>query len=85
MVPFWRCKGSYSLYFVMEVKDSRGNLLNDGDSVYVLKDLKVKGMSATLKEGYVIQNIRLTGSPDEVACRIGNRQVVLKTVYLKKV
>ncbi|WP_439879817.1 alkylphosphonate utilization protein [Pontibacter sp. MBLB2868] len=68
----------------MEAKDSNGNLLNDGDSVHVVKDLKVKGMSTTLKRGNVIKNIRLTGNPDEVECRIGKSQVVLKTMYLKK-
>ena len=42
----------------MEVKDSNGNVLNDGDSVHLTKDLKVKGMSKTLKRGNVIKNIR---------------------------
>ncbi|MDX5347140.1 MAG: alkylphosphonate utilization protein [Hymenobacteraceae bacterium] len=68
----------------MEVKDSNGNILSDGDSVHVIKDLKVKGMPTTLKRGNVIKNIRLTNSPDEVECRIGKSQVVLKTMYLKK-
>ncbi|MEL4308437.1 alkylphosphonate utilization protein [Joostella sp. CR20] len=68
----------------MEVKDSNGNVLNDGDSVHVVKDLKVKGMSKTLKRGNVIKNIRLTGSSDEVECRVGKSTIVLKTQYLKK-
>lgn len=68
----------------MEAKDSNGNILNDGDSVHVVKDLKVKGMSTTLKRGNMIKNIRLTDSPDEVECRVGKSQVVLKTMYLKK-
>lgn len=62
----------------MEAKDSNGNILSDGDAVHVVKDLKVKGMSATLKRGNVIRNIRLTDSPDEVECRVGKSQVVLK-------
>lgn len=68
----------------MEAKDSNGNILNDSDAVHVIKDLKVKGMPTTLKRGNVIKNIRLTNSPDEVECRIGKSQVVLKTMYLKK-
>lgn len=68
----------------MDVKDSNGNLLQEGDSVHVTKDLKVKGMSATLKRGVVIKNIRLTDSPAEVECRIGKSSVVLRTEFLKK-
>ncbi|MCM5662944.1 alkylphosphonate utilization protein [Galbibacter mesophilus] len=68
----------------MEVKDSNGNVLNDGDSVHLTKDLKVKGMSKTLKRGNVIKNIRLTGSPEEVECRVGKSTIVLKTQFLKK-
>jgi len=68
----------------MDTKDSNGNILNDGDSVHVIKDLKVKGMSKTLKRGNVIKNIRLTNSPEEVECRVGKSQIVLKTQFLKK-
>ncbi len=68
----------------MDTKDSNGNILTDGDSVHVVKDLKVKGMSTTLKRGNVIKSIRLTGSPNEVECRVGKSTVVLKTEFLKK-
>lgn len=68
----------------METKDSNGNALEDGDSVHVTKDLKVKGMSKTLKRGNIIKNIRLTNSPQEVECRVGKSQIVLKTQFLKK-
>lgn len=68
----------------MEVKDSNGNILEDGDGVHVIKDLKIKGMSKTLKRGNVIKNIRLTSSPQEVECRVGKSQIVLKTQFLKK-
>ncbi len=44
----------------MEIKDSNGTTLDDGDSVQVIKDLKVKGSSSTLKRGKVFKNIRLT-------------------------
>lgn len=68
----------------MDVKDSNGNILEDGDSVHVIKDLKVKGMSKTLKRGNIIKNIRLTSSPKEVECRVGKSHIVLKTQFLKK-
>jgi protein PhnA len=70
----------------MEVKDSNGTLLADGDSVQVIKDLKVKGTSVTLKRGTVIKNIRLTADEEEVECRVEKvKGLVLKTCFLKKV
>ncbi|MFQ5447985.1 MAG: alkylphosphonate utilization protein [Saprospiraceae bacterium] len=68
----------------MDVKDSNGNLLNDGDSVTVTKDLKVRGTSNTLKRGTKIKNIRLTDDVDAVECRIGKSTIVLKTCFLKR-
>lgn len=68
----------------MEVKDSVGNEINDGDSVTVIKDLKIKGMSQTIKRGTKVKNIRLTNNPQEVECRLGKSTVVLKTQFLKK-
>jgi len=68
----------------MEVKDSVGNILNDGDSVKVTKDLKVKGTSTTLKRGTTIKNIRLTDEEEHVECRVGKSTYVLKTMFLKK-
>lgn len=68
----------------MAVKDSNGNELQDGDSVQVIKDLKVKGSSTTLKQGKVFKNIRLTSSEAEVECREGKSTLVLKTCFLKK-
>jgi len=44
-------------------RDSNGTVLNDGDSVTLIKDLKVKGTSETLKRGTLVKNIRLTGDP----------------------
>ena len=69
----------------MDVKDSNGNILNDGDSVQVIKDLKVKGSSTTLKRGQVFKNIRLTSKNGEIECGGGKSTVVLKTVFCKKV
>ncbi len=68
----------------MEVKDSNGNLLNDGDSVIVIKSLKVKGTQLTVKKGTVVKNIRLTDDPDEVDCKVEKTRIVLRTEFLKK-
>ncbi len=70
----------------MDVKDSNGNLLADGDAVHVIKDLKVKGTSVTLKRGTVIRNIRLTDDPEQIECNADKvKGLVLKTEFLKKV
>ena len=68
----------------MEVKDSNGAMLNDGDSVTLIKDLKVKGSSLVLKRGTVVKKIKLTDDPDEVDCRINGSGIVLRTEFLKK-
>ncbi|HIP22821.1 MAG TPA: alkylphosphonate utilization protein [Rhodobacteraceae bacterium] len=68
----------------MDAMDCNGNELADGDSVMVNKDLKVKGMSKTLKRGSVIKSIRTTGNPEQVECRVGKATIVLKTQFLKK-
>jgi protein PhnA len=67
------------------VKDSNGAVLEDGDSVQVIKDLKVKGSSQTLKRGTVFKNIRLTSKEGDIECRDGKSTLVLKTCFLKKV
>jgi protein PhnA len=69
----------------MEVKDSNGNVLNDGDSVTLIKDLKVKGSSLTLKRGTVVKKIRLTDDEQEVDCRVNGSSIVLRTEFLKKI
>ncbi len=68
----------------MEIKDSNGNILQEGDSVTLIKDLKVKGTSSTLKRGKVVKNIRLTDNPDEVEAKVDKVQMVLRTEFLKK-
>jgi protein PhnA len=68
----------------MTVKDSNGTELQDGDSVMPTKDLKVKGMSKTLKRGTVIKNIRLTSNDNQIECRIGKATLVLKTCFFKR-
>jgi protein PhnA len=68
----------------MDVKDSNGILLAEGDSVTLIKDLKVKGSSLTLKRGTLVKNIRLTSSAGEIEGRAGGSTMVLKTEFLKK-
>ena len=69
----------------MEAKDSNGNILADGDSVSLIKDLKVKGSSLNLKRGTVVKKIRLTDVAEEIEGRIDGSEIVLKTCFLKKV
>ena len=70
----------------MSVKDSNGAVLADGDSVQVIKDLKVKGTSSTLKRGTIIKNIRLTDDDEAIECNAEKiKGLVLKTCFLKKV
>ena len=70
----------------MDVRDSNGTLLNEGDSVTIIKDLKVKGSNVTLKRGTMIKNIRL-GDGDEAV--EGHSDKVkglrLNPAFLKKV
>jgi protein PhnA len=68
----------------MEVKDSNGNILADGDTVVVVKTLKVKGSSMQVKKGQVIKRIRLTDSAEEVDCKVDGQSIVLRTEFLKK-
>ncbi|MFQ5438273.1 MAG: alkylphosphonate utilization protein [Paracoccaceae bacterium] len=68
----------------MTTRDSNGAELSDGDTVMVIRDLKVKGMSKTLKRGSQIRNIRLTGNDAQIECRIGKATIVLKTEFMKK-
>jgi protein PhnA len=69
----------------MAVRDSNGNELKDGDTVVVIKDLKVKGSSSGLKRGTVVKNIRLTDNEDEIEGRTDKiKGLVLRTEFLKK-
>jgi protein PhnA len=68
----------------MSVKDSNGIELNHGDNIIAIKDLKVKGSSATIKRGTLYKNIRLTNNPEEIECGTGKNTIVLKTCFVKK-
>jgi len=69
----------------IKVKDSNGTTLSEGDSVTVIKDLKVKGSSTVLKRGTMIKNIHLTDNEDEIEGRTDKvKGLVLRTEFLKK-
>lgn len=68
------------------VKDAYGNVLTDGDSVTLIKDLKVKGSSSVLKVGTKVKSIRLVEGDHDIDCRIdGFGAMQLKSEFVKKV
>ena len=67
------------------VRDAHGNVLNDGDTVTVIKDLKVKGSSSVVKVGTKVKNIRLVDGDHDIDCRIeGIGEMQLKSEFVKK-
>jgi protein PhnA len=68
----------------MEAKDSNGNILKEGDSVTVIKDLKVRGSSSVIKRGTMVRSIRLTDDAREIEGKVDKTVMVLKTEFLKK-
>lgn len=67
------------------VRDAAGNVLADGDSVVLVKDLKVKGANQTIKQGTVIRSIRLTENVEEIDCRHDTiKGLVLRTEFVRK-
>jgi protein PhnA len=67
------------------VKDANGNILNNGDSVIIIKELKVKGSSSDLKQGTKVKNIRLVDGDHNIDCRIdGFGAMKLKSEFVKK-
>jgi protein PhnA len=70
------------------VKDAHGNVLSDGDNVSVIKDLKIKGASSTIKSGTKVKNIKLAdvGDGHNISCRIdGIGSINLKSEFVKKI
>jgi protein PhnA len=67
-------------------KDAAGNVLQDGDTVTVIKDLKLKGGGGTVKQGTKVKNIRLVDGDHDIDCKIdGFGQMGLKTEFVRKV
>lgn len=67
------------------VRDANGVVLQDGDTVVLVKDLKVKGSSMTLKMGTKVRNLRVVGGDHDVEGRVDGAPMRLKAIYLKKV
>lgn len=68
------------------VKDANGNLLQDGDTITIIKDLKVKGASKDLKQGTRVKNIRLVEGDHNIDCKIdGFGAMKLKSEFVKKI
>lgn len=66
------------------MRDANGSVLQDGHAVVLIKDLKVKGSSITLKPGTKVKSIRLVGGDHEVDCRMDGGSFILKACFLKK-
>lgn len=70
----------------VEVRDSVGNVLTDGDTVTVIKDLKLKGSSTVIKVGTKVRGIRLVDGDHDIDCKVpGIGQIGLKSQFVKKV
>jgi len=67
------------------VKDANGTVLNNGDAIVLIKDLKVKGSSITLKMSTKVKSIHLVGGDHEVDCKMDAGSFMLKAAFLKKV
>jgi protein PhnA len=66
------------------VKDANGNVLSDGDSVVLIKDLKLKGSSSTMKVGTKIKSIRIVEGDHELDCKSDFGSIMLKACFVKK-
>jgi protein PhnA len=77
--------GAESNELAKTIKDSVGNILQDGDTVTVIKDLKVKGSSSVVKVGTKVKNIRLVDGDHDIDCKIdGFGAMQLKSEFVKK-
>ncbi len=65
-------------------KDAHGNVLNDGDTVTLIRDLKVKGSSLVIKGGTKIKNIRLVDGDHDIDCKVDGQSMLLKSEFMKK-
>lgn len=69
----------------LTVKDANGNVLHDGDTVILIKDLPVKGAPKPIKAGTKVKNIKLTTGDHNIDCRVdGFGAMALKSIYVKK-
>ncbi|MDO4997188.1 MAG: zinc ribbon domain-containing protein YjdM [Neisseria sp.] len=68
----------------LQVKDANGALLQDGDTVVLIKDLKVKGSSQVIKQGTKVKSIRLQEGDHNIACKVDGSPMNLKSEFVKK-
>lgn len=81
----WSAAETNSSEDTLVIKDANGNLLSDGDTVTVIKDLKVKGSSLVVKVGTKVKNIRLVEGDHDIDCKIdGIGPMKLKSEFVKK-
>lgn len=81
----WTADSAQNNEDVKVIKDANGNVLNDGDTVTVIKDLKVKGSSSVLKQGTKVKSIRLVDGDHDIDCKIdGFGAMKLKSEFVKK-
>ncbi|MBD3816600.1 MAG: alkylphosphonate utilization protein [Halothiobacillus sp.] len=81
----WTAEEASSKNDELVVKDANGNILHDGDTVTVIKDLKVKGSSLVVKVGTKVKNIRLVDGDHDIDCKIdGIGAMGLKSEFVKK-
>lgn len=81
----WSAQAASSADDVLLVKDANGNVLNDGDTVALIKDLKLKGSSSVLKVGTKVKNIRLVEGDHNIDCKVpGIGAMGLKSEFVKK-
>ncbi len=81
----WSPQAAASEEAAKVIKDTNGNVLQDGDTVTVIKDLKVKGSSSVVKVGTKVKNIRLVDGDHDIDCRIeGFGAMQLKSEFVKK-
>lgn len=70
---------------ILVVKDANGTLLQDGDSVIIIKDLPVKGASKAIKAGTKVKNIKLTHGDHNIDCKVeGFGTMALKSIFVRK-
>nr|WP_314545524.1 zinc ribbon domain-containing protein YjdM [uncultured Massilia sp.] len=81
----WRPAAQADAADVKEWRDASGNLLQDGDTVTVIKDLKLKGGGGTVKQGTKVKNIRLVDGDHDIDCKIdGFGAMSLKSEFVRK-
>ena len=80
----WPMDGEALSEDAVQYRDAHGTPLVDGDTVTLIKDLKVKGSSTVLKMGTRITNIRLVEGDHDVDCRVDGQKLLLKSCFMKK-